>query len=331
MPHESDLASSPEMLLPWRRAESLHDLLVLWIPCRFQDMPDGQRAWLSLFLDRWLAVLTSEHGLGEEVFMQVETIQKEKKLADGFYANLMNERPLIGRSISSQQEEPKGAPTEEEIELLIKGKAKYDYHAMSASRACWFRGGDTGALRATYLGFGGMTILLIPQPEENKEDVKQMRQMISSLKLPAFLRKEAGLVALMDGLDPADPLGKPLFIRNHPATAHLNAIMGPQKRNPQKQLQRMMFGQKTKEVFGNSLKTDPAYHGISFLLPRFSSAEIFHSTVEERASWFQLFDVYVRESPEDDGILLLTKYKFLPEIVEVVASLRNDGYIYWEG
>lgn len=331
MQHESDLASAREMLHPWRRAEALHDSLVLWIPCRFHDMPDGQRAWLSLFLDRWLATLASERGLEEEVFMQMETIQKEKKLADGFYANLMKERPFLGRSISSQQETPKGAPTEEEIDLLIKGKAKYDYHSLSASRACWFRGSDKAALRATYFGFGGMTLLLIAQSEENKEDIKPLQQMISNLRLPAFLRKETGLVALVEGLDPADPLGKPLFMRNHPATAHLNAIMGPQKRNPKKQLQRVMFGQKTKAVFGSSLKADPAYSGIPFFLPRFSSAEIFHSTAEERASWFQLFDVYLRESPEDNGILLLTKQEFLPGIVEVIASLRNDGYIYWEG
>jgi len=330
MSHESGLASSGKLLLPWRRAESLQDALVLWIPCRFQDMPDGQRVWLSLFLERWFTVLTSEHGLEEECFMQLETLQKEKKLCDGFYANLLKERPLMGRSISSVQDLPKSTTTEE-IELLTKGKVKYDYHMMSASRTCWFRGSDTAALRATYLGFGGMTILLMPRSEENPEDVKQLQQMISGLRLPAFLRKDARMVAMVEGLDSQKPLEPPSFIRNHPAMANLNAIMGPQKRDRQKQLQRVMFGQKTKEIFGSSMKADPAYVGIPFLLPRLSSATIFQSTVEERASWFQLFEVYLRESPEDDGMLLATKPEFLSGIVKVVASLRNDGYRYWEG
>jgi hypothetical protein len=294
-------------------------------------MPEGQRAWLSLFLDRWFTTLTSEHRLGEEVFMQLETLQKKKELADGFYANLLKEQPFVGRSISSLQSPPKDALTDEEIELLKKGKVEYDYHAMSASRACWFDSSDTMALRATYLGFGGMTILLMPRSEEDQESTKQLQQMISGLKLPAFLRKDARLVALVEGLDPADPLGTPPFIRNHPAMAHLNAIMGPQRLDPQKQLQRVTFGQKTKDVFGGLLKADPAYAGIPFLLPRLSSAEIFHSTAEERASWFQLFDVYLRESPEDGGILLMTKPELLSGIIQVVDSLRKDGYGYWEG
>jgi hypothetical protein len=330
MSPESGLASSGKSLLPWRRAESLQDVLVLWIPCRFQDMPDGQRVWLSLFLERWFAMLTSEHGLEEECFMQLETLQRKEKLCGEFYANLLKERPLMGRNISSTQDLPKRTTTDE-IELLTKGKVKYDYHAMGTSRTCWFRGSDTAALRARYLGFGGMTILLMPRTEENQEDVKQLQQMISGLKLPAFLRKDARLVAMVEGLDPQKPLEPPSFIRNHPAMAHLNAVMGLQKRDPQKQLQRVMFGHKTKEVFGSSLKTDPAYAGIPFLLPRLSSTTIFQSTVEERVSWFQLFDVYLRESPEDDGMLIAAKPELLSGIVQVVSSLRKDDYRYWEG
>lgn len=331
MPSESDMAWRRESLLPWRRAESVRDSLVLWAPCRFQEMSDSQHEWLNLFFDRWFAMLTSEHGLGEECFMQLETLQKEKKLSDEYYANLLRERPVIGRSISSLEEIPKGLPTDDEIHLLTKQKLEYDYHAMSASRTCWFRGGDTSALRATYLGFGGMTILLMPRSEEDQEGVKQLGQLISKFKLPAFLRKDARLVALVEGLDPKNPFKPPPFIRNHPAMAHLNAVVGSERRDPQSQMRRVMFGLKTKEMFGGSMKTDPAYAGIPFLLPRLSSAEIFRSTAEERASWFELFDVYLRESPEDQGMLLLTKCKFLPEVMDVVASLRDDGYIYWEG
>jgi len=291
----------------------------------------SQREWLSIFLERWFALLTSKHELGEECFMHLETLQKEKKLSDEYYANLLRERPVIGRSISSLEETPKGPLTDDEINLLTKRKVEYDYHAMSASRVCWFRGGDTAALRATYMGFGGMTILLMPQSEENQESVKQLGQLISRFKLPAFLRTDARLVALVEGLDPQNPLKPPPFIRNHPAMTNLNAVVGSEKRDPQSHMRRVMFGLKTKEMFGGSLKTDPAYAGIPFLLPKFSSAEIFRSTIEERAHWFQLFDVYLRESPEDGGVLLLTKYEFLSEIVEVLASLRRDGYTYWEG
>jgi hypothetical protein len=263
--------------------------------------------------------------------MQLETLQKEKKLSDEYYANLLRLRPVIGRSISSLDEMPKEPPTEDEINLLTKRKVEYDYHAMSVSRICWFRSGDTAALRATYLGFGGMTILLMSRSEEDQEAAKQLGQLISRFKLPAFLRKDARLVAMVEGLDPQNPFRPPPFIRNHPAMANLNAVMGPEKRDSQGQMRRVMFGLKTKEMFGGSMKTDPAYAGIPFLLPKLASAEIFHSTPEERASWFELFEAYLTESPADGGMLLLTRCEFLPEIVEVIASLRNDGYIYWEG
>ncbi|HTF68170.1 MAG TPA: hypothetical protein VK638_36370 [Edaphobacter sp.] len=330
MSHDYDLALSRKSLLPWRRAESLRDVVVLWMPCRFGDVPYSQQVWLSLFLNRWFVLLASEYGLEEEYFVQMETLEKEKKLYNEFNANLLKERPLIGRSISSLQTAPKGAPTDEEIDLLIKGEATYDFYGMSASRVCWFRG-DTAALRTTYFGFGGMTMLLIPPSGENQEEFKDMQNMISRLKLPAFLRKDTRMVALVEGLDPQKPFDPPPFIRNHPAMAHWNTVMGSRKQNPQKLLQRVAFGQKTKEVFGRLLKGNLEYDGIPFLLPRLSSAEIFHSTVEERASWFQLFDVYLRESPEDDGMLLAAKPELLSGIVQVVASLRDDGYRYWEG
>jgi hypothetical protein len=335
MPDESDLVKDRKSLLPWRRSESVEDSLVLWAPCRFQEMPSGQRAWLSLFFERWFARLASEHGLREEYFIQLETLQKEKKLSDEFYANLMRDKPFMGRSISSLRDQPKGAPTEEETDRLIKGKVKYNYHAMSASRACWFRGSDSAVLRATYLGFGGMTILLTPRSEENSEEdrkrEKQLGQLISRLKLPAFLCKDADMVALVGGLDPQKPLEPPAFIRNHPARAYFHATAGPENADAKRLMQRVVFGRKTKEIFGGSLKAEHSYAGIPFVLPRLSSAEIFRSSAEERASWFQIFDVYLRESPEDQGMLLLTRYEFLSEIVDVVTSLRNDGYRYWEG
>ncbi|HTF63882.1 MAG TPA: hypothetical protein VK638_14430, partial [Edaphobacter sp.] len=103
MSHDYDLASSRKSLLPWRRAESLRDVVVLWMPCRFGDVPHSQQVWLSLFLNRWLALLASEYGLEEEYFVQLETLEKEKKLYREFNANLLKERPLIGRSISSLQ------------------------------------------------------------------------------------------------------------------------------------------------------------------------------------------------------------------------------------
>jgi hypothetical protein len=331
LPCEPAQAASRESLLPWRRAESVSDSLVLWMPCRFQDMPESQRVWLNSFLDRWCAVLSSKNGLTEECFMQLDVLQKEKKLSDEFYANLLKEQPLVGRSISSLQSQPKGLPTDAEIELLTKGKMKYDFHAMSEPRACWFRNGDASALRARYFGFGGMTILLMPRSQEDEKDEEELRRMISRIKLPAFMRNEPRLKMLVEGLNPQKPFEPPLFIQNHPAMAHLNAMGGIRKRNPQKQMQRVMFGLKTKEVFGSALKTDPAYAGIPFLLPRLSSAEVFHSTAEERASWFQLFDIYLRESPEDGGVLLVARPPFLPEILQVLTALRKDGYRYWEG
>lgn len=331
MAYESDSVTDWESLLPWRKAESLHDSLVLWAPCRFQEVSESQQVWINLFLDRWFTRIISERGLSEEFFMQVEVLQKHKELSDKFYANLLREQPLMGRSISWLRSPRNTAISDADIELLVKGKATYDYHAMSTPRACWFRGSDAQTLRSSYMGFGGMTVLLIPRPEEDTVDIKPMQELISRVRLPAFLRNEPTLRAIVEGLDPNNPFGPPPFIRNHPTMAHMNAIFGPRKHSSEQRLRRLMFGLRTKEVFGAPLKGDPSYPGIPFLLPKLASAEIFHSTPEERASWLKLFDVYLTESPDDAGMLLVTKCELLPGIVEVIASLRKEGYNYWEG
>jgi hypothetical protein len=294
-------------------------------------MADSQRMWINQFLDRWFSAIGSEHGCSEEVFMQMETVQKNKELSDRFYANLFKERPLVGHSVSSMRQPPKGVPTDEEIEQVRAGKKKFDYHAMSTCRACWLRGNDTAAFRDAYMGFGGMTILVLPQSEENKTNLEPMRRMISTLKLPAFMRDEPVLKTLVEGLDPERPLDPPPVIRNHPAMVQMNSMIELKGSDPNKKMQRLMFGFKSKEAFGKPLKNDPAYPGISFVLPRLASGEILHSTAEERASWFELFTAYLMESPEDEGMLLLAKADSQPQIVQVLESLRKDGYQYWEG
>ena len=90
------------------------------------------------------------------------------------------------------------------------------------------------------------------------------------------------------------------------------------------------FLKKSIELFGADLKNNLFLRGAQFVMPLLTSADFFRCSPEERAKWFALFDVYVIESQQDHGILIASKHNLDQLMVELVAAMKGDRYVYGE-
>ena len=90
------------------------------------------------------------------------------------------------------------------------------------------------------------------------------------------------------------------------------------------------FQAKSKELFGIGLEDEPQYPGIPFILPLLQSSDFFSQLEQESSKWFQLFDLYIRESPEDAGLLLASKTDFDETLIKLLEKMRADGLTYPE-
>jgi hypothetical protein len=88
------------------------------------------------------------------------------------------------------------------------------------------------------------------------------------------------------------------------------------------------FLKQSKELFAADLVEDPQYPGLLFALPLLGTKEFFGASPELLDSCFSLFTFYLRESPEDGGILLATQKEFEDDLTELLETMRRDGMDY---
>lgn len=86
------------------------------------------------------------------------------------------------------------------------------------------------------------------------------------------------------------------------------------------------FLEKSKETFGEALRQDAAYEGIPFVLPYLQAKHFLEADTETRAKWFEVFDGYLIESPQDAGVLLAFKDPSFDEVLHgILLELKNEG------
>ena len=90
------------------------------------------------------------------------------------------------------------------------------------------------------------------------------------------------------------------------------------------------FLAKSKELFGRELAADPKFKGLLFTMPLLATADFFSAPAEEIENCFKLFEVYVNESPADQGVLLATKYSMEDELIGLLQKMKEDGISYPE-
>lgn len=91
------------------------------------------------------------------------------------------------------------------------------------------------------------------------------------------------------------------------------------------------FLARSKEIFGIGLEAEPQFPGLPFIIPLLSAANFFNYPHEEVHRWFELFDVYINESPTDQGVLMAVKDDFDSPLVELLQQMRQNGLEYPEG
>ncbi len=68
----------------------------------------------------------------------------------------------------------------------------------------------------------------------------------------------------------------------------------------------------------------PEVKGTLFVVPLFAVNDFFVNNVAIISKWFDVFEVYVRESPGDSGILLASKTDLTDVISAVVAKIAPE-------
>ncbi len=152
-------------------------------------------------------------------------------------------------------------------------------------------------------------------------------------KLPMLLEEFFGLGGASMFYLKADPETKP------PEIPHLEEL---KKTFPQAQFGKLedmvkataslkeKFMPESKKLFGEGLENEPNFVGITYILPLLETNDFFTRPAEEKNKWFELFDVFWRESPVDKGIYIASKIPIEEPLCQVLDSMKEEGKLYPE-
>lgn len=318
-----------KQILPWRWAEALTSCYLFWIPARLGDIPRGQREWLLIFFARLMDFAQSELELRAELFMSARIVHENSSLREIYLNAMLGDSPLSGRIRRPQQKE-QAILTKKEIDDLAAEKKKYDPYNYVPENAYWFLSREDRELRERYLGYGGLSMLYRKPDAQSSPPMPSIPANMPFI-VPRFLRNEPSMKVLLEGFDPRNPGQTPLFLHRAPGMKSVFSTLKAGKMQEKAESLQSSFGAKSKEIFGEGMPHDLAFEGLPFLLPQFITQDFFAHTEKEIRRWFELFDIYVRESPEDDGIILACKDNLTSVIAGIINGMRSEGYHYWEG
>lgn len=290
LPRRTRLAE-PQDFQPWVRAEEeqLPGCALFWLPVSSWPARWEERTWILEFTKRFQASLEGSAGLRGEIFLQYKSVQGE--LVDPFFRYTQKSLKLMGLARHPGQPMP-SLPSPEEIRKLVEDKREVDVRNWVAEFAYWFVAKQPEQQRELFLGHGGLTHIFLP-PDPKTRPPKLPFTPALRASLPVFQQFDVDAI--------------------HAATYALND----------------RFLKQSKELFGEGLEDRPEYPGITFILPLLDSAHFFAADRALRDRWFSLFEVYLRESPKDKGLLLACQQeKHLATLFDVLETMRRDGLKY---
>jgi hypothetical protein len=210
-------------------------------------------------------------------------------LLDRFLKTSSEYSPMTGLSVQPGVTPP-AQPSMEDVEAEVRKGGKIDVNKWMADYCFWFINKQAAEQREDFLGFGGMLVLFMASDAATK---------------PPDIRV-------------------PKAARTHPAfdkdfEAKLSSVFSMKDG----------FLKKSKEVFGEPLRADPAYDGIPFVIPLLRAEDLLSASAETREEWFGVFDGYCLESKADKGLLLAMKDQdFNEKLRQLLVTMRNDGLEY---
>ena len=319
-----------KQIVPWRWAEMLRSCHLFWIPARFGDMPRGQREWLLTFYGHLSEFMQSELELRAEIFMSSRTIHENSALKDIYLNATLSDTPIAGRCRRMHLQKEATPPTQKDIDDMAAGKKKYDPYDYAPENAYWFLSREDRELRERYTGYGGLT-MLYRKPDAQSSTPPPSIPANMPLIIPKFIRNEPSIKALLEEFDPRNPGKTPAFLKNQPGMRSVFSTLKADRLQEKAESLQSSFGARSKEVFGDGMPRDITFEAMPFLLPQFATQDFFAATEKKIHSWFDLFDVYIRESQEDEGVVLACKDNLTSAIAGIILKMRSEGYRYWEG
>jgi len=281
-----------ERLRPLRRAHTLQDYFVYWIPVDSVPLRSAQKAWLREFMDRLLDYLQPECGLTAQVFLQYKTIHPH--LMEDFTKHALEFVPLMGFARKPGVALPP-IPTLEDLQPLINREKAFDLNDYIGDFCYWFVVPDAPLQRDLFFGHGGMTFMFTPP----------------------------------NGATPATPVPIPTGIRNHTTFKPLFEKVDPNRVVATgRALQQPWLG-KSLELYRGDLDPSPQLRGVPFIIPLLRSSDFIHSSIE-RQKLATLCEFYITESPEDGGILFASPTDHEGKLLAILEEMRSNKYLYPE-
>ncbi|WP_158942847.1 hypothetical protein [Granulicella sp. S190] len=316
-------------LLPLRRAESLQTFSLFWLPARFSTMPDGQKEWLIVFFKHLDQKIAEDLELAKLLFLHEQTLRGNNELKEHFYKRLHRYAPVPGPSRSLTQP-PRAKMGPGDMKKFANNRKNPSIDPYMTEVAFRFLHDGAADFTKVFMGYGGMTIVYCGDASEEMMPPMQVPAM-PKVAVPKFLQKHTLLKTMIEDFEPARPSAMPGFLRNHPAMQVLSTGLGVDLNSGNSSIHLDTFGKKSKDVFGKAIEDSAGFEGLPFILPRLSSSDFLAQAEEEVRTWFGVFDIYIRECPEDEGIVIASKHNLRQMFKEIIASMRVDGYQYWEG
>ncbi len=184
--------------------------------------------------------------------------------------------------------------SQHDVDEMVEGRKKFNFDEFVSDYAYWFVHKDGKKQREQFWGHGGMIMISL------KADAATIPPELS---IPQAWREKLEVFKVFD-VDRA--------------VADACSLKDG-------------FLKKSKELFGAGLENEAQFRGLSFVLPLLKSGDFFAQPAEECGKWFQLFDVYVNESPADGGVILATGPDFEDTLIEVLKKMQEEGLTYPEG
>jgi len=210
-------------------------------------------------------------------------------LKDAFLKTAEEFQPIMGLS-RRPAAEPLPVFTLETGQAIGRGEMKLDIKQYMAEYCYWFFKKNPRRQREVFFGYGGTTTLFLKPDPSIVAPKLVVPPMVE--RLPIW--KEANL---------EERLARTLALKD-------------------------AFLSKSKQLFGADLQQEPHYRGLLYILPLLGTKDFFAQEEKEVEKWFDLFDVYINESPSDKGVVMAFKKDMEGILIDLLLRLREEKQIY---
>lgn len=271
-------------LHPLSRSSRTDSCALYWMPVYSDPLEWREKQWLMAFFDELHKVLVEKHKLRQESFLQMKITAPMGPAKDLLHQNQMKLIPIMGLGLKPGAKLPP-IPTEEDLKPVIEGKKKFIFNDYVADYSMWLMARDERWKRSLFLGFGGYTMLyLLPDPKTVPPPIPDHPGIRS---MPFFAEND------VDGM------------------WQITHLLSDD------------FCPRSKAVFGTNTDENSNFDGTSFIIPLLSAQDFLQATPQEMEAWFTVFDVFIQESRQDNGILIASKFDLDEELTSILKSLRE--------